>query len=70
MIRDTFGNMMAHRAVLDYYGVRRDSGAFVTEQLTGQAVGLYIGMLPGPPAEGMVQLIRQVTTYFPAELYR
>jgi len=64
-----FGNMMAHRAVLDFYGVRGDSGAFVTEQLTGQAVGLYIGMHPGPPAEGLVQLMRQVTTYFEAELY-
>jgi hypothetical protein len=64
-----FGNMMAHRAVLDNFGVRGDSGAFVTEQLTGQAVGLYIGRLPGPPAEGIVQLMRQVTTYFQAELY-
>jgi len=64
-----FGNMMAHRAVLDNCGIRGDSGAFVTEQLTGQAVGLYIGTIPGPPAEGLVQLMRQVTTYFQAELY-
>lgn len=65
-----FGNMIAHRAVLDYYGILGDSGALVTEQLTGQAVGLYVGLLPGVPAEGLVQLMRQVTTYFQTELYR
>ncbi|HKF47030.1 MAG TPA: hypothetical protein VKB38_06695 [Terracidiphilus sp.] len=64
------GNMLAHRGVLDGHGIAGDSGALVTEQLTGQAVGLYIGMIPGTPALGLVQLMRQVTTYFEVELYQ
>jgi hypothetical protein len=64
-----FGNMVAHRAFLDKYGVSGDSGALVTEQSTGDAVGVYIGQTAGPPIEGLVQLMRQVTKYFEIELY-
>ena len=64
-----FGNMFAHRAVLDKYGVHGDSGAIVRAALTREAVGIYIGRLPGPPAEGAVQLMRQVSQYFEIELY-
>ncbi len=64
-----FGNASAHRAFLDGYGVSGDSGALVTEQTTGDAVGVYIARIPGPPDEGMVQLMRQVTKYFEIELY-
>jgi hypothetical protein len=64
-----FGNMVAHRAVLDQYGVHGDSGALVREATSQDAVGLYIGKIPGPPAEGLVQLMRQVTKYFDVDLF-
>jgi hypothetical protein len=61
-----FGNMVAHRAFIDAYGKRGDSGALTSDQ-TGNAVGLYIGVTKTP--EGIVQLMRQVTTYFEIDLY-
>jgi hypothetical protein len=64
-----FGNTVAHRAFLDKHGVSGDSGALVTGQATGDAIGLYIAQVPGPPDEGLVQLMRQVTKYFDVELY-
>jgi hypothetical protein len=64
-----FGNMVAHRAFLDQFGQYGDSGALVREANSQEAVGVYIGQTKGPPAEGVVQLMRQVTKYFEVDLY-
>jgi len=64
-----FGNMVAHRAFLDSFGQRGDSGSLVTDA-AGEAVGLYIGSHPkSNPVEGIVQLMRQVTQYFEIDLF-
>jgi hypothetical protein len=62
-----FGNMAAHRAFIDNHGKKGDSGA-LTSDTSGDAVGLYIGSTKAP-IEGIVQLMRQVTTYFEIDLY-
>lgn len=62
-----FGNMVAHRTFLDAHGRRGDSGALVTRGSDG--VGIYMGDTGGSPAEGLVQLLRQVTRYFDIDLY-
>lgn len=62
-----FGNMAAHRAFIDNHGQKGDSGALTTHA-SGDAVGLYIGATK-TPVEGIVQLMRQVTTYFEIDLY-
>lgn len=64
-----FGNMAAHRAFLDQHGQYGDSGALVRETSSRDAVGVYIGQTGGSPAEGIVQLMRQVTKYFEVDLY-
>lgn len=64
-----FGNMVTHRAFLDQYGRHGDSGALVRTTTSQDALGVYIGHTQGPPAEGLVQLMRQVTKYFEVDLY-
>ena len=61
-----FGAMAAHRAFIDAHGAPGDSGALVTGG--GTAVGVYIGKTR-EPAEGIVQLMRQVTAYFDIDLF-
>jgi hypothetical protein len=62
-----FGNMVAHRAFIDAYGSRGDSGALASGP-NREAVGIYIGK-DGGPREGLLQLMRQVTKYFEVDLY-
>ncbi len=62
------GQLVADRILVDTAGVHGDSGALVSDAHGQLAVGLYVASVP--PGHGLLQTMRQVSTYFDLDLRR
>lgn len=71
-----FGERHPMRVFFDTHGSGGDSGALVTERVSGDGVGIYMGRAPIPHSsgagvtmEGVGQLLAQAETFFMAEFF-
>jgi hypothetical protein len=65
------GNLFGQRVITDCYAVPGDSGSFLVDTTTNEAVGIYMGTIPDGSGgfDGMFQDLAQVESFFQVEIH-
>jgi hypothetical protein len=65
------GNLFGQRVIADCHAVAGDSGSFLSDTTTGDAVGIYMGTIPDGAGgyDGIFQDLAQVESFFELEVH-
>jgi Trypsin-like peptidase domain len=65
------GNLYGQRVIADCHAEAGDSGSFLVDTTTNQAVGIYMGTIPDGKggSDGIFQDLAQVESFFQVEVY-
>jgi len=65
------GNLFGQRVIADCHAVHGDSGSFLRDTATNEAVGIYMGTIPDGTggSDGIFQDLTQVESFFQVEVY-
>jgi hypothetical protein len=65
------GNLFGQRLIADCHGIAGDSGSFLEDTATNEAVGIYMGTIPDGKGgfDGIFQDLAQVESFFQVEVY-
>jgi hypothetical protein len=65
------GNLFGQRVIADCHAVAGDSGSFLSDTASGEAVGIYMGTIPDGAGgtDGIFQDLAQVESFFELEVH-